>query len=915
MPTDTKLLHTLPTWQGAGEHYQEWAFQLRAYLGYCAPDVLRLLQEYMNTTQEDEQHFAQSGQDASRELYYLLALKTNGAAGLQVRKHPPGLGFSLWRAWHREHARKAEKQSLGLLQAILQYKLATQDLASLRRSLYEFELCVNEYAQVDRNGVQDSVLVAVIVRQLPESLRHHIELNLDDFSTYDNVRQLVVQQSEIRAEYKPSVYGTAALQNSTPAAGSGDDPMIIGAIPWQDKGKSKGGKDGSKGWQSDWSKGKGKSKETKGAKDKGNGKGKGTKGKGKSKDDAGGKGTSPAPRFNGYCSLCWRWGHKRADCYQRSRVNAVSGEEPPAATAAAEPADQEGRVAAVLTVPPDFVCAVRATDGCYKSESEPKTIFIDSCADENVVPRGWVPEEVRRACMRGPSRVRLFDVQGQPLKTSDAMTVTLELGAGAQVVQTKQTVVEADVTLAVLSAGLLSDSGIVSSFTAKSELVRGPIHVPMERVRNKFAVPVRVVGAVTERESVAGPASSTQALGEATLVREAVPGAASGPHVVGEATLVAEAAPMDLEVEAPKDIPMSLANSVEELRSRCRELSAPVWGSKVQMLARVREYTTKRKLEYEEQRVLRARHAARLRGDEPEIPFVAKSLREPPTPTAAERAAHELTHLPVAGWCEACLAGKARATPHVMTHPVVQQERRPPDVQLDLIFLGGRDVDVVTRAESPVKDSNMVPVLTAVDVQTGNPLAVAQPSKTVTEYMIQVVLEFLERLAHGRVLLFADGEPVMRALLERVAAKRPNTMTRYTPRYSGQAIGRLASMQDLIQGQIRTLKIDLEQRLGEVVPVDAPVFAWLVRHSSWLIARYHVMLNGRTAYFNTLGVAYQNPVLRFGEACMLRFDISLTGYHARGLRRAKAEASWQKVAFLGKSEKTEEFLCSGEDGL
>eukprot|EP00971_Amphidinium_carterae_P223396 4432507-Amphidinium_carterae.1 len=315
------------------------------------------------------------------------------------------------------------------------------------------------------------------------------------------------------------------------------------------------------------------------------------------------------------------------------------------------------------------------------------------------------------------------------------------------------------------------------------------------------------------------------------------------------------------------------------------------------MLARVREYTTKKKLEYEGQRVLRARHAARLRGNEPEIPFVAKSLRETPTPTAAERAAHELTHLPVAGWCEACLAGKARATPHVMTHPVVQQERRPPDVQLDVL-------DLSRRPRCGCGHSSR---LTHQGFQhgSGNPLAVAQPAKT--------VLEFLERLAHGRVLLFADGEPVMRALLERVAAKRPNTMTRYTPRYSGQAIGRLASMQDLIQGQIRTLKIDIEQRLGEAVPVDAPVFAWLVRHSSWLIARYHVMLNGRTAYFNTLGVAYQNPVLHF--ACMLRFDISLTGYHARGLRRAKADASWQKVAFLGKSEKTEEFLCSGEDGL
>eukprot|EP00971_Amphidinium_carterae_P106891 2117088-Amphidinium_carterae.2 len=62
----------------------------------------------------------------------------------------------------------------------------------------------------------------------------------------------------------------------------------------------------------------------------------------------------------------------------------------------------------------------------------------------------------------------------------------------------------------------------------------------MHRVRNKFAVPVRIVGALTETE------------------RESVPGAACGPHVVGEASLVpaegeqeAEAAPAGAQPEVP----------------------------------------------------------------------------------------------------------------------------------------------------------------------------------------------------------------------------------------------------------------------------------------------------------------------------------------------------------------------------
>eukprot|EP00971_Amphidinium_carterae_P106890 2117088-Amphidinium_carterae.1 len=305
------------------------------------------------------------------------------------------------------------------------------------------------YPTVDRHGVQDSVLVAVIVRQLPESLRHHIELNLDEFATYDDVRQLVAQQSEIRAEYKPSVYGTAASSN-TAAANPVDDPMVIGALPWQDKGKGKGNKgsqsDWSKGWSSDWSKGKGKGKGAKG-KDKGNSKGKGTKGKDKGKDSSGGKGQQGASTG--------------------TKVNAVTGEEQPSAENAT--GEQEGQVAAILTVPSGYVCALRVAPQCCASDQ--RSIFIDSCVDEHVVPRGWVPAEVKNTCPKGPSRMRLFDVQGQPLQTTEAMIVTLELGTGAQVVRTQQKVVEGDVTLAVLSAGLLSDSGVTSSFTQVPELV------------------------------------------------------------------------------------------------------------------------------------------------------------------------------------------------------------------------------------------------------------------------------------------------------------------------------------------------------------------------------------------------------------------------------------------------------------
>ena len=45
--------------------------------------------------------------------------------------------------------------------------------------------------------------------------------------------------------------------------------------------------------------------------------------------------------------------------------------------------------------------------------------------------------------------------------------------------------------------------------------------------------------------------------------------------------------------------------------------------------------------------------------EEEEEALTAKPLRSPTAPTAAERAAHEPTHLPYRSWCDVCVAPTA----------------------------------------------------------------------------------------------------------------------------------------------------------------------------------------------------------------------------------------------------------------
>eukprot|EP00971_Amphidinium_carterae_P149517 2964497-Amphidinium_carterae.1 len=147
----------------------------------------------------------------SREMFYLLALKTTGSAGLEVRQHASGEGFSLWYKWRSAHAQASQQQSLGILQSVLGYRLDVSTPGTLRKSLTELDLKVAEYSRVDQQGIQDSILIAVVVKQLPQDLRQHIELNLSSFSSYQSVRAAVMTYSDVRSEFRATVYAPSVV--------------------------------------------------------------------------------------------------------------------------------------------------------------------------------------------------------------------------------------------------------------------------------------------------------------------------------------------------------------------------------------------------------------------------------------------------------------------------------------------------------------------------------------------------------------------------------------------------------------------------------------------------------------------------------------------------------------------------------
>ena len=65
---------------------------------------------------------------------------------------------------------------------------------------------------------------------------------------------------------------------------------------------------------------------------------------------------------------------------------------------------------------------------------------------------------------------------------------------------------------------------------------------------------------------------------------------------------------------------------------------------------------------------------------------------------------------------------------------------------------------------------------------------------------------------------------------------------------SHASLGAVEGWHNLLQGQIRPLRPDVEDRFGSIVGVTHQCVPWLVRHATWLLNRFQRRENGATAF-------------------------------------------------------------------
>ena len=333
--------------------WPEWSFLFRAFVEFSVPQYnvdLNRIEADLNAVLEFSD-YSTPVQERAQRLYTILSSYVKGRPLRIIRTVPDKDGFQAWQLLCKEYQPTTRARSLAMAQAIMGYPQFER--GRHLDGLLGLERLIEDFEKISKTPYPDELKISNVLRCLPNHLRQHLQLNLQDTTTYSQLRAGILSYEQTVAAWTPNrvlqqIQGTNS--QTEPTAGPMDIDRIQDQINrlQQLKGSYKG-KGKGKGEQKGKNKGKGKGD------NKGKGKGD-QKGKGKGSSSKGGKGKHDQPRKVGPCYVCGKQGHIAADCWSKDKVRAVLD----------DPAPETASATGSSNVPPS-VAPTTGSNSTYRS--------------------------------------------------------------------------------------------------------------------------------------------------------------------------------------------------------------------------------------------------------------------------------------------------------------------------------------------------------------------------------------------------------------------------------------------------------------------------------------------------------------------------------------------------------------------
>ena len=351
---------------------------------------------------------------------------------------------------------------------------------------------------------------------------------------------------------------------------------------------------------------------------------------------------------------------------------------------------------------------------------------------------------------------------------------------------------------------------------------------------------------------------------------------------------VGVAVPEEIRVN---DVTLTLESPLRSLRAACAFYQIGQSGGKQKCFSRLVAHQGALEL-------MMARDlAARGQAMSQRIPLeqVAAKL-----PTEAERKAHELTHVPYASWCPACI--KHRARPDQRRRSGKSHDQGYPTISFDFCkvkakgseALGAEEED---QAQEGVHDGESGALwLIAVCSETGSLLGLPLKSKNQMNLITHELLAFTQVLGHEAAQYYCDNEPPARQIVRLLVSSRTamglKTTMRTTKLYDSAGNSLAENAVHRVRGLAASMMESLAEKIGLRFHHQHPLWSWACRHAAWTLNRYQV-LRGTTSFELTHGKAYDGKMCPFGEV-VFAYSKQKQGF--------KADPRWKVGICLGKTE-------------
>ena len=277
--------------------WMDWRFQFETFVGAVDASMLN----HMKQAEKEENPINDGNPQIraqSERLYSLLTALMKQRPLRLVRGVSNQNGLEAWRILTKDLQLRTRQRSLALVQAL--NKVQFDATKSVTEQLPQYDLMVREYEKSSQTTYPDDLKIASVVAALPPNLRVHIQMALQDDTTFEDLRQRIELYEQVSQRWMSE----GGLQLSVRPMAEVEDkggPMEVDAV-WSKDGGRKGGKKGGK-------KGKDKGKQ---------------KGKGSWSKDGGKKGGKPFVKGDGKkgkgmgtCHNCGKPGHYAKDCWSK----------------------------------------------------------------------------------------------------------------------------------------------------------------------------------------------------------------------------------------------------------------------------------------------------------------------------------------------------------------------------------------------------------------------------------------------------------------------------------------------------------------------------------------------------------------------------------------------------------------------